>query len=101
MQRRTISVNYLAIRPLGGEMNGSDWKNPPAGAVVPGADGWAYLVPDGAHAAGRRDRRYREPLLCRVAYRQTSGSGRTWHTFRRCPSRPAETPRLAQEGRLT
>ncbi len=34
-------------------MNGSDWKNPPAGAVVPGADGWAYLVPDGAHAAVR------------------------------------------------
>src|SRR6266568_2172845 len=53
MQRRTISVNYLAIRPLGGEMSDSGWKNLPAGAVVPGADGWAYLVPDGAQAAFR------------------------------------------------
>ena len=34
-------------------MNGSGWKNPPAGAMVPGPDGCAYLIPDGAQAAFR------------------------------------------------
>ena len=34
-------------------MNGSGRKNPPAGATVPGADGWAYLVPHGTQAAFR------------------------------------------------
>jgi hypothetical protein len=53
MQRRMISVNYLTIYPLGGEMSDSGWRHLPAGAVVPGADGCAYLVPDGAQAAFR------------------------------------------------
>jgi len=34
-------------------MNGSDWKNPPAGAMVPGPDGRTYLVPHGTQAAFR------------------------------------------------
>src|SRR5712691_7251245 len=53
MRRRMISVSYSPICPLGGEMNGSGWRHLPAGAVVPGADGCAYFVPDGAQAAFR------------------------------------------------
>ncbi len=34
-------------------MNGSGWKNPPAGAMVPGPDGCAYLVPHGTQVAFR------------------------------------------------
>jgi len=34
-------------------MNDSGWKNPPAGAMVPGPDGCAYLVPHGPQAAFR------------------------------------------------
>ncbi len=34
-------------------MNDSGWKNPPTGAMVPGPDGCAYLVPHGTQAAFR------------------------------------------------
>jgi len=34
-------------------MNDSGWRNPPAGAMVPGPDGCTYLVPHGTQAAFR------------------------------------------------
>ena len=53
MHKRMINVSYSAICLLGGEMSDSGRKHLPTGAMVPGPDGCAYLVPDGAQAAFR------------------------------------------------